>query len=271
MCVMVKSCQVRRLKTLQRRYKSLPLDASGNPTTRGMPYLSGNVSLMRRGMETMEELDHFKFHLKLYLLFQCGFLTMTRLIWLHKLHSMIVTQHAVKKPEGDRMPSNAKFRSVGLMIIVVCPIRSFVQKNLRRRRIFLLTRKFVQPFWDPERDRMLWSWTNLCTFLSMPNCLWTMWNWNFLPKMSAKYFSNKREMPLVGVLTISYVAVTPGEIANEFADFWRHPYPLKNEIWGGEPHWNFILKFNFCMYFSQWSTFLVIPYHCSTCVGVAFL
>ena len=142
MCVMVKSCQVRRLKTLQRRYKSLPLDASGNPTTRGMPYLSGNVSLMRRGMETMEELDHFKFHLKLYLLFQCGFLTMTRLIWLHKLHSMIVTQHAVKKPEGDRMPSNAKFRSVGLMIIVVCPIRSFLLRS-RKGQNALKLNEFV--------------------------------------------------------------------------------------------------------------------------------
>ena len=191
---------------------------------------------------------------------------------------MIVTQHAVKKPEGDRMSSNAKFRSVGPMIIVVYPIRSFVQKNLRRRRIFLLTRKFMQPFWDPERDRMLWSWTNLCTFLSMPNCWWTMWNWNFLAKMSAKYQTKGRWTFAAadGVLTISYVAVTPGEIANliQFADFWRHPYPLKNEIWAGEPYWNFILKFIFCIYFlhfTQWSTFIVIPYHCSTCVGVAFL
>ena len=203
------------------------------------------------------------FHLKLYLLFQCGFLTMTRLIWLHKLHSMIVMQHAVKKPEGDRMSSNAKFRSVGLMI-VVCPIRSFVQKNLRRRRIFLLTRKFMQPFWDPERDRMLWSWTNLCTFLSMPNWFMNDVELEFLAQDECKVFFKQKGdglLPPVGVLTISYVAVTPGEIANEFADFWRHPYPLKNEIWGGSR----------TEIFSQWSTFLVIPYHCSTCVGVAFL
>jgi hypothetical protein len=55
----------------------------------------------------------------------------------------------------------------------------------------------------------------------------------FLAQDECKVFFKQKGdglLPPVGVLTISYVAVTPGEIANEFADFWRHPYPLKNEI-----------------------------------------
>ena len=29
------------------------------------------------------------------------------------------------------------------------------------------------------------------------------------------------------------------------------PYPLKNEIWGGESSWNLILKFHFCILFNN--------------------
>ena len=40
--------------------------------------------------------------------------------------------------------------------------------------------------------------------------------------------------------------------------YWIHPYPLKNGIWGGEPYWNFILKFHFCNHvFSM----INIPHH----------
>ena len=42
------------------------------------------------------------------------------------------------------------------------------------------------------------------------------------------------------------------------SECFRYPYPLKNGIWGGEPYWNFILKFHFCNHvFSM----INIPHH----------